>query len=105
LAKERGTSLAAVRDEFEAEFPEFKVLADIANASKHFELDRSGPRQGLSAVDFHIGRGAAFSDGTYWRDGTTDTGAPDVVRMEFGAERIDLLNLCGRCLAYLETKV
>jgi hypothetical protein len=41
------------------------VLADIANASKHFELDRSGPRQGLSAEDLHIGRGAAFSDGSY----------------------------------------
>lgn len=42
LAKDRGLSSAAMQADFETGFPRFRALADIANASKHFELDR-GP--------------------------------------------------------------
>jgi hypothetical protein len=108
LAGARGISeqrdRRALRAEMESEFPGFRMLADIANANKHFELTREGPRSGLTSRHFQVGRGAAFSDGSYYSDGSTHADTPDVIRVEFGGERIDLFNLCRRCLTYLETK-
>ncbi|WP_271588792.1 hypothetical protein [Bradyrhizobium sp. CCBAU 53415] len=80
------------------------ALADIANASKHFVLDR-GRRTGLSADHFEIGKGAAFSDGSYFCDGTSFSDIPDVVRVQFRGELIDVLHLCREALAFFRTKV
>ncbi|RZN16229.1 hypothetical protein [Bradyrhizobium sp. Leo121] len=103
LAVQRGQRTSIIRDEVEAGFPQFQALADIANSSKHFELDR-GSRKGLSVEDFKIGRGAAFSDGSYFSDGTSFSDAPDVIRIEFKGEQIDVLTLCRQALAHLKTK-
>ena len=104
LAKDRGAEPSVVQAEFEVGFPQFRAIADIANASKHFKLDHSGPRKGLSTQHFRAGRGAAFSDGTYYSDGSTHSDAPDVIRMEFSGERIDVLNLCRQAFTFLQTK-
>ncbi len=85
-------------------FPAVHSLADIANASKHFKLDR-GRRTGLSADHFRIGTGAAFTDGSYFSDGTSFSDMPDIVRVEFQGSQIDVLHLCGEAIAFLRTKV
>ena len=105
LAKKRGVHEATVHSEFESEFSQFQALADIANASKHFQLDRHGPRKGLSALDFKVAPSSAFSDGSYYSDGTSHSDADDVVRMEFREEIIDVRHLCEAALKYLKTKV
>jgi hypothetical protein len=90
-----------VRRELESAFPQFAVLADIANAGKHLKLAR-GPRVGMGAEHFVAGRGAAFSDGSYYSDGTSHSDAPLVVRAEFSGEQIDVYSLCRRLLIFLE---
>jgi hypothetical protein len=60
VAKDRGVNPSVVQTDFEAGFPQFRALADIANASKHFNLDREGPRRGLSAKHFAVGPGPPF---------------------------------------------
>jgi hypothetical protein len=104
LAKDHGVSPSVMQTNLEGGCPQFRAIADIANASKHFELDR-GRRKGLSANDFAVGRGAAFSDGSYYSDGSSHSDAPDVLRMEFNGERIDILNLCKQAHGYLKTQV
>jgi hypothetical protein len=103
LAASRGTELESVRAEFYREFPTFRQVRDIANASKHFELDKGG-RKGMSARHSGVGPGAAFSDGSYYSDGTSHSDARDVVRIDFQGELVDVVHLCGQCLAYLRTK-
>ena len=104
LAADRLEPVGAIASEIERDFPPFKAVADIANASKHFTLDR-GTRLGLSATNLKIGRGAAFSDGSYYSDGTSHSDAPDVVRVEFNGEYIDVLHLCRSYLTVLKMKV
>lgn len=95
LAVSRNEKLLIIEDQLKIAFPRFQALANIANAAKHFELRRGGlPRRGLAAQHFLIGRGAAFTDGTYFSDGTTFSDAPDVIRIEFRGEIIDVLGLC-----------
>ena len=103
-SKAHNVKLEDVKSKFISDFPHFKAIEDIANANKHFELDRKGNRKGLSAEHFPIGRGAAFSDGSYFSDGSTFSDAPNVIRMEFQGERIDVLHLCKQTLTYLEGK-
>jgi hypothetical protein len=103
LAVHRGQSIGLIRTELDSEFLDFPALADIANASKHFLLDR-GSRVGLSAVHFRVGRGAAFSDGSYYSDGSSHSDAPDVIRVEFQGKQIDVLHLCEEALTFLESK-
>jgi hypothetical protein len=105
VAQFRGVEVSIVRREFQDGFPEFQALADISNASKHFKLDRDGPRKDLSATDFRVGSGAAFSDDSYFSDGSSFSDMPDVVRVEFAGQLIDVLHLCGQAATYLETKV
>lgn len=104
FAKHRVRDLAVIRSELLSEFPDFARIQDIANASKHFELNR-GSRKGLSARHAAVSRGAAFSDGSYYSDGSTHSDAPDVVRVDFQGEQIDVVNLCRRCLGYLSAKL
>lgn len=100
----RRCTIESVRAELTSEFFSFGALADIANASKHFVLDR-GARRGLSSDDFKIGPGAAFSDGSYFSDGSTFSDAPDVVVLEFNGHRVDVLHLCEHAFSYLQTKM
>lgn len=96
--------LELVRAEFYREFPKFKQIRDIANASKHFELDK-GTGKGLSARHSEVGPGAAFSDGSYYSDGTSHSDANDVVRVDYRGRLVDVVHLSRECLAYLRTKV
>jgi hypothetical protein len=103
LAAARAVNLPSIRSEFHTDYPKFKLIEDIANANKHFVLDR-GSRKGLSATDMAVGPAAPFTDGTYFDDDTSFTDDPDVVRVEFNGEIIDVVHLCTECLTYLETK-
>src|SRR6266478_2369805 len=94
LAIHRGQDPAKIKGEMALQFPALSVLADVANASKHFELNR-GVRTGLSANHFRVGTGAAFTDGSYLSDGTSFSDIPDVIRVEFQGSQIDVLHLCG----------
>jgi hypothetical protein len=85
-------------------FPQFQGVADIANASKH-AVRSSGARKGLSVGDMRVGRAAAFSDGSYYSDGSTHSDAPDVIRVEFNGEQIDVVHLCKRFLAHIQALV
>lgn len=104
LATNSGREVAKLRSEMIAEFPMVAALADVANASKHFVLDR-GRRTGLSADHFEIGKASAFSDGSYFSDGTSFSDMPDVVRVQFRGELIDVLHLCREAIAYFGAKV
>jgi hypothetical protein len=104
LAIHQGKDVATVRAAMALQFPAISALADIANATKHFEL-RRGIRTGLSADNFRIGRGAAFSDGSYFSDGSTFSDSPDVIRVEFNGSQIDVLHLCREAITYLRSQV
>lgn len=95
---------SSLRSELDLEFPQFAIVRDTANANKHFELDR-GPRRGLSSRNLTIGKSAAFSDGSYFSDGTSFAERDDVARIEYGSELVDVVHLCTTCLEYLRTKV
>jgi hypothetical protein len=104
LAANSGQKVDQLRPELAVDFPRLPALADVANASKHFVLNR-GRRAGLSVDYFEVGSSAAFSDGSYFSDGTSFSDVPDVVRVQFGGELIDVLHLCREAIAYFETKV
>lgn len=104
LARYRKSKIRPIRDELIRGFGHFQVIEDIGNASKHFEREASSPRRGLSVRDYRIGKAAAFSDGSYWSDGSSWAESPDVVRIEFNGEIVDVLHLCQACLKYLESK-
>ena len=104
-AADQRMTVKSLSDKFAKGFSDFKKLEAVANASKHFQIDRNGPRKGLSSANFKTGKGAAFSDGTYFSDGTTFTDACDVIRVEFDGEVIDIVSLCRRGLAFIETQM
>lgn len=104
VARDRDCDAASVQAEFIGDFYGFGLIRDIANASKHAALTR-GARKGLSATHFGIGHGAAFSDGSYYSDGTSHSDAPDMVRVDFEDEQIDVVTLCERCLTYFQARL
>jgi hypothetical protein len=104
LAIHRGQDVAKIKGEIALQFPTLHALADIANASKHFELNR-GERTGLSADHFRVGSGAAFTDGSYFGDGSSFSESPDVIRVEFQGNQIDVLHLCREAITFLKTQV
>lgn len=97
-------ALATIREDIRRQFPRFQLVEDLGNANKHFLRSR-GPRTGLSAQHSAVGPGAAFSNGTYYSDGTSHSDARNVVRVEFGGEVIDIVQLCNECLRYLKTRI
>lgn len=103
VAVDSGTDIKTLRREMEKEFFRLSALADVANVSKHFCLER-GKRKGLAVDDFRTGRGAAFSDGAYYSDGTSHSDAPIVVVVEFNGQKIDVQNLCREALTYFESR-
>jgi hypothetical protein len=105
-AKDRGITVLTARADIEKEFRRFGLLTDVSVANKHFEVKRKqSGRMGLSIKHQGIGKGAAYSDGTYHSDGTSFAEHPDVVRIDFGSEHVDLLHLCVSCLAALDSFV
>lgn len=98
LAVARSIPVEDARKEIEKADPHrVELLRHVANSLKHAELDR-GRLKGLSVRDMRIGSGAAFTDGSYYSDGTSHSDAPNVVRIEYGGELIDVPHLCRLCL-------
>ena len=74
----------------------FPLVRDIANLSKHLELDPTRPgnkgRPLPKITDTHVGPSAAFTDGTILDDGTSFDDAVDVVRTKDGTgQYVDVL--------------
>ncbi len=63
--------------------PAFRLIRAIANMSKHLvlkpEFNKGRPMPKIQ--DTHIGPAAAFTDGSYWSDGTSWTDSKKVVRI------------------------
>jgi hypothetical protein len=80
--KDRGEPLADVRKGIAAQVKfdrAYRTVADVANMAKHLKVTRPKLPYTLKTEDTHVGRAAAFSDGTRWSDGTSWTDADDVV--------------------------
>lgn len=71
----------------------FAIVRSVAEAAKHVEItySRHGPLKGLRIDDMHLGAEAAFTDGTYFSDGTSWSDSIDVVRIEL--PNGDIVNL------------
>jgi len=105
LAAGLGISKTAARKKIKSAFPQFDLVSDVGNASKHFELHdpRRTNRPGFSIGHLKIGKSAAFSDGSFFSDGSSFAEHPNVVRADFANEHTDMVHLCKTCLACLET--
>jgi len=64
--------------------PIIDVVHAVCIAAKHVRVRnaRLGLYRGLMAEHAHIGKAAAFSDGTYFSDGTSFSDRDDVVRVQ-----------------------
>jgi hypothetical protein len=105
LAANRQISKREARSLVEAIFPRFDLISDIGNASKHFALDdpRRTSRPGYSISHLKVGPSAAFSDGSFYSDGSSHAESDDVIRADYGREYVDLQHLCSDCLSALAT--
>jgi hypothetical protein len=92
-----------LRRELDQGCPPLRFLRDVGNANKHHRLTR-GDHLGLSFDHIQVGKSAAFSDGSYFDDGSSFAEHDDVVRVEFEDKIIDLRHLCEECLSYFQTK-
>ena len=84
--------LHKIRVDLEAKCGTFNMIGDLANLSKHFRLDPRPNRVLITLSDIHVGPAAAFTDGSYWSDGTAWTDSPDVVRAAKGGQPVDVLH-------------
>lgn len=72
IAASFGVSATAILNEIKAEFPEMHELQAIATASKHGKSSNKNHKYiGLTLSDIYVGKSAAFSDGTYFSDGSS----------------------------------
>lgn len=93
-----------VADEIAAKIPAFHTIRAIANAGKHVELTRHPKSElvGLRAEHLVRGKGAAFSDGTYYSDGSTHSDALETVVVETpDGKTHDVLHVCVSVLEAL----
>lgn len=90
-----------IAEEIAKTIPKFHTVRAIANAGKHVELTRHPKPEliGLRAEHLAKGKSAAFSDGSYFSDGTSwsDMRETVVVEMPDGT-RHDVLHLCTSVL-------
>lgn len=92
-----------VADEIAEKIPAFHTIRAIANAGKHVELTRHPKSElvGLRAEHLIRGKGAAFSDGTYYSDGSSHSDARETVVVETpDGQKHDVLHVC---VSVLET--
>jgi hypothetical protein len=88
--------LQKVREDLEAKCGTFNMIGALANLSKHFRLDPRRNRVLIDSSDIHVGPAAAFTDGSYWSDGTAWMDSPDVVRATKGGQPVDVLHCVHR---------
>lgn len=104
VAHVRSSKPHDVAEEIAAKIPAFHTIRAIANAGKHVELERHPKSElvGLRAEHLVRGKGAAFSDGSYYSDGTTRSDAREtVVVVTPDGKKHDLLHVCVSVLAAL----
>ena len=97
VAYVRGAKAPKVADEIAEQIPTFHTVRAIANAGKHVELRRHPKSElvGLRAEHLIRGKGAAFSDGTYYSDGSTHSDARETVVVETpDGKKHDVLHVC-----------
>ena len=105
VAHVRSGTPHATAEEIAAKVPAFHTVRAIANAGKHVELTRHPNSEliGLRAEHLIRGRGAAFSDGTYYSEGTTHSDARETVVVETpDGKKHDVLHVCTSVLAALK---
>jgi hypothetical protein len=107
LAAGRGAisrqEVQATRRGLEAAIPQLGLISDVANVNKHVRLDgQKRRRAGLSIHHIGEGKAAAFSDGSFFSDGSSFAEHRDVIRTDFQGEHLDLVHLCTSCLAVLD---
>ena len=105
LGKHSGQKdLARVRRGLVALSPSFRVIDAFCNAAKHVEIDkRHGTLKGLRLDVAEKGRAAAFSDGTYFSDGSSFAQHPNTIRiLAPDGRRYDLLFEARKDLEALE---
>lgn len=99
VANVRGLTAHDVAEEIAAKFPDFHTIRAIANAGKHVELTRHPKSElvGLRAEHLVRGKGAAFSDGSYFEGNVTWSDMPEAVIVETPEGRLhDVPHLCAR---------
>ncbi len=105
LAKATGEKVGAVRNRIVAADKNFEIVHAVVVAAKHVTVsDRVfGNYVGLRSDDAEIGSAAAFSDGSFFDDGSSFSDMPDVVRIKTpdGAWH-DLLYVAKSCERTLE---
>lgn len=104
VAHVRSSTPHAVAEEISARIPDFHTVRAIANAGKHVELTRHPKSElvGLRAEHLVRGKGAAFSEGSYYSDGATDSYARETVVVETpDGKKHDVLHICTSVLAAL----
>jgi hypothetical protein len=81
-----------IADELTGMTPAFGLVRDIANLTKHLVLDPKRPgnkgRPLPRMPDTHVGPEAAFTDGTFFSDGTSWSDSKPVVRTREGHGRL-----------------
>lgn len=106
IAYVRGKKAYEAADMIAETIPEFSTIRALANAGKHVELTRHPNNEliGLRAEDLVRDRAAAFSDGSYFSDGTTFADMPEtvVVTTPDGVKH-DVLHTCFSVLEKIES--
>jgi hypothetical protein len=74
--------------------PAFWIVEGVANMVKHIEV--TGTKVKPKIGDTHIGRAAAFTDGTLFSDGTSTSDADDVVKTKDDIGRYIDMRWCVR---------
>lgn len=104
VAHVRSSKPHEVAEEIAAKVPDFHTIRAIANAGKHVELTRH-PKPGLVGLRAeHLVRrkGAAFTDGSYYSDGTTHSDARETIVVATpDGKKHDVLSVCVSVLAAL----
>ena len=104
VAHVRAGKAPAIADQIALAVPAFHTVRAIANAGKHVELTRHPVTAliGLRAEHLTKGKGAAFSDGSFFAEGSTwsDMAETIVVETPDGMKH-DVLHVCTTVLAAL----
>nr|WP_312164032.1 hypothetical protein [Brevundimonas diminuta] len=104
VAHVRAGKAPAIADQIALAVPAFHTVRAIANAGKHVELTRHPVKAlvGLRAEHLTRGKGAAFSDSSFFSDGTTWSDMPETVVVETpDGTKHDVLHVCLTVLTAL----
>jgi len=106
VAYVRGCQPHEATAEISDKIPDFRTIQALANAGKHVELTRHPISElvGLRAEDLKRGKAAAFSDGSYFSDGTSYSDMSETVVVETpDGNKHDVLHTCKSVLDSLKS--